>query len=226
MFQHQLIDFEPLEQITSPSGRLYVTPEGNSYPSVTTIIGSMSDKTWLNEWRERVGVEQANRTAGHSANRGTAVHLLCEKYVLNQEIDLKREMPLNKKIFFQMKDLLINVDNIYSSEARLYSDKLKVAGTVDLVGQYKGVDSIIDFKTSTGSKSREDIAGYFIQVAIYAYMFWERTGILCKQLVIMIGVEEGNSGQIYIDKTANWITEAANMCKQFHIMKEEQSGRN
>lgn len=220
MFQHKLIEFPPLEQITKPTGRLYVTPEGNSYPSVTTIIGTMSDKSWLNEWRDRVGEEQANRTAGHSANRGTAVHLLCEKYVLNQEIDLKREMPLNKKIFFQMKDLLINVDNIYSSEARLYSDKLKVAGTVDLVGQYKGVDSIIDFKTSTREKQLEDIVGYFIQVAIYAYMFWERTGILCKQLVIMIGVEEGNSGQIYIDKTANWIMQAAKMCQQYHSMKE------
>ncbi len=219
MFQHRLIEFQPLEQINSPSGRLYVTPEGNSYPSVTTIIGAMSDKTWLNEWRDRVGEEQANRTAGHSANRGTAVHLLCEKYVLNQDIDLKKEMPLNKKIFFQMKDLLINVDNIYSSEVRLYSDKLKVAGTVDLVAQYKGLDSIIDFKTSTGLKSKEDIVGYFIQVAIYAYMFWERTGILCKQLVIMIGIEEGNSGQIYIDKTANWIMQASKMCQQFHKME-------
>lgn len=217
MFKHRLIEFQPLDQINSPSGRLYVTPEGNSYPSVTTVIGSMSDKTWLNEWKERVGEEQANRTAGHSANRGTAVHLLCEKYILNQEFNLKREMPLNKKIFFQMKDLLIDVDNIYCSESRLYSDKLKVAGTVDLVGQYKGIDSIIDFKTSTTLKSREDIDNYFIQVATYSYMFWERTGILCKQLVILIGLEEGNKGQIFIDKTSNWITNASNMCKQYHL---------
>lgn len=216
MFKHELLSFPDLEQLNTENGRFYVTPEGNKYPSVTTVIGTVMDSSWLDEWIAKVGEEQAKRVSGHATSRGTAVHLLCEKYVLNQEIDLKKEMPLNKKIFSQMKILLKDVDHIYSSEKRLYSNKLKVAGTVDLVAKYKNIDSIIDFKTSTKEKLQEDIKGYFIQAAMYAYMFWEMTGIICKQLVIMIGIEEGLHGQIFIDKTTNWLSEAQNVCNEFY----------
>ena len=39
--------------------RRYVTPEGNSYPSITSILGSQP-KPGLVEWRKRVGDEEAN----------------------------------------------------------------------------------------------------------------------------------------------------------------------
>jgi len=39
--------------------RYYITPEGNEYPSITTIL-SVKNKTGLVEWRKRGGDEVAN----------------------------------------------------------------------------------------------------------------------------------------------------------------------
>ena len=42
MFKHTLIDFDELKTETSEGNRYYVTPEGNKYPSVTTVTGLAS----------------------------------------------------------------------------------------------------------------------------------------------------------------------------------------
>ena len=44
--------------------RHYQTPTGEKYPSVTTVISAMSDKSALIAWRKRVGEEEANRVSG------------------------------------------------------------------------------------------------------------------------------------------------------------------
>ena len=45
-----------LKSVTSPDGkRVYQTPSGEKYPSVTTILSARGDKSKLFEWRKRVG---------------------------------------------------------------------------------------------------------------------------------------------------------------------------
>jgi len=73
----------------------------------------------------------------------------------------------------------------------LYSDEYKVAGAVDMIAEYDGVVSVIDFKTSNSEKKEEWIENYFIQGTAYAKMFTERTGIPCSQLVIFIVPDSG-----------------------------------
>ena len=81
IFTHEKLpglDFE-LEAKTTESGRLYYTPSGKAYPSVTTVLGSMN-KDAIDAWRERVGEEEANKVSGRASRRGEALHLACEKY--------------------------------------------------------------------------------------------------------------------------------------------------
>lgn len=220
-FKLDLLDLPPIKQVTTPTHRFYVTPDGSEYPSVTTIISKMSDKSWLDDWINKVGEKEANRVTKRSSTRGTAVHRLCEQYILNRDIDLKREMPINKKLFLQLKSLLTeNVSDIRASEAGLYSDRLKAAGTVDLIGSFRNKPSVIDFKTSTNNKLEEDIEGYFIQTAIYSYMLWERTGIVCKYLVILIAIENENKPQMFIDKVSNWVDRSVNMVEGYYGKEE------
>ena len=144
------LDFE-LEAKTTESGRVYYTPSGKAYPSVTTVLGSMN-KDAIDAWRKRVGEEEANKISGKASRRGEALHLACEKYLLNEMSDLKirNMMPNIKELFFQLRpELDKNIGTIYAVEQPLYSDKLKIAGRVDCIAKWDGKISIIDFKTSS-----------------------------------------------------------------------------
>jgi genome maintenance exonuclease 1 len=216
MFINDLIELPQLVRIDGEQ-RFYQTPDGNKYPSVTTVLSEMSDKTAILKWRKRVGEEEANRVSGRATRRGTAVHTLLEKFVLNEEIDFADTMPLNKTMYNQIaKYLQQNVDNVRSSEGQLFSHKLKIAGSVDLIASYKGEPAIIDFKTSTKPKRKEWIENYFLQATMYSYMLYEMTGLYHPKLVIMIALEEDSGPQIFEEHASNWIEKATKMCREFH----------
>ena len=62
-------------------GRLYLTPDGESLPSVTTILNKTKDKAFLKKWRARVGEQKAEKIIADSAKIGTALHLYIERFV-------------------------------------------------------------------------------------------------------------------------------------------------
>ena len=192
MFNHVQISLPEVTTETINRKRFYVTPEGNKYPSITTVL-STRKKEGLFEWRKRVGNDVANYVARTSASRGTKVHHMCEDY-LNNEFDEEKHKKdfLPFCLFNQLKDqALCNLNNIYAQEAGLYSDKYKVAGRVDCVAEYKDTLSIIDFKTSTRERSDDWNENYYIQGSAYAEMFEERTKIKIDQVVILVVTEDG-----------------------------------
>ena len=192
MFNHIQISLPEVTTETINRKRFYVTPEGEKYPSITTVL-STRKKEGLFEWRKRVGNDVANYVARTSASRGTKVHHMCEDY-LNNEFDEEKHKKdfLPFCLFNQLKDqVLCNLDNIYAQEAGLYSDKYKVAGRVDCVAEYKDTLSIIDFKTSTRERSDDWNENYYIQGSAYAEMFEERTEMKIDQVVILVVTEDG-----------------------------------
>ena len=192
MFNHVQISLPEVTTETINRKRFYVTPEGEKYPSITTVL-STRKKEGLFEWRKRVGNDVANYVARTSASRGTKVHHMCEDY-LNNEFDEEKHRKdfLPFCLFNQLKDqALCNLNNIYAQEAGLYSDKYKVAGRVDCVAEYKDTLSIIDFKTSTRERSDDWNENYYIQGSAYAEMFEERTKIKIDQVVILVVTEDG-----------------------------------
>ena len=192
MFNHVQISLPEVTTETINRKRFYVTPEGEKYPSITTVLSNRK-KEGLFEWRKRVGNDVANYVARTSASRGTKVHHMCEDY-LNNEFDEEKHRKdfLPFCLFNQLKDqALCDLDNIYAQEAGLYSDKYKVAGRVDCVAEYKDTLSIIDFKTSTRERSDDWNENYYIQGSAYAEMFEERTKIKIDQVVILVVTEDG-----------------------------------
>jgi genome maintenance exonuclease 1 len=197
--------------------RQYQTPEGNIYPSVTTILGKMSDHSFLDDWAEKIGENEAEKITKRSARRGSSMHSILERYVLNQDLELHKEMPINVSLFSQIrKHLDLNLTEVYCSEGRIYSDKLKVAGSVDLVGKWKGKNAIIDFKSSGKSKKAEWVENYFLQGTLYSMAWWERTGMICNDVVILIGCEEENKAQAFEVKASDWIDKARKICCDYH----------
>jgi hypothetical protein len=208
LFEHVKLpglDFK-LEQITTESGRRYVTPEGKSYPSITTILGSYNKKA-IYEWRQRVGDEEANRVAAKASRRGTKLHNAVEKYLLNEvsETQYRMMMPDLKEMFTSIKDTLDSkVGKIYGIEQRLYSDRLEVSGTCDCIAEWDGTLSIVDWKTSNRNKEKESIENYFMQAAAYAEMFEERTGIAIENIVVAI-VVQSDAPQIFVENKYNYL---------------------
>lgn len=200
------LDFE-LEAVTTESGRTYLTPKGNRYNSITTILKPYNQHI-IENWREAVGEEVANKISGIASRRGEAVHLACEKYLLN-EMDFKFKqtmMPNIKQMFLQLKPHLDkSVGKIYAIEQPLYSDVLQVAGRVDLIAEWDGKLSIIDYKTSGKFKDANDIDNYFMQCTAYAIMFEERTGITIDHIVIAMAVESENTPQIFCREKKDYI---------------------
>ena len=147
-------DFGELIRDTRPDGtRTYKTPSGFSYPSVTTITGQATAEG-IAKWRARVGNEEANRVSARASARGTRVHQLCEDY-----LRLGEATPdiFDQEMFGSIRPLLDQIDNIHCLETPLWSDHLQVAGTVDCIGEFQGRLSVIDFKTASKPKDREDI---------------------------------------------------------------------
>ena len=189
-------DFEcPTIQIIDGK-RFYVTPDGNAYPSITTIL-SLQDKPGLKKWREDVGEKEAKRISRESMRIGTAVHQMCEFYLCNYIVKLDKEEKVIRDTFNRIRFLLGNINNIVGTEIALYSDVLRVAGTADCIAEYNGVPSIIDFKTSRKPKKEVWIDDYYMQTFAYKLMFEEMTGIEIKQVVILIACVDQFDVQVF-----------------------------
>lgn len=199
-FQHIKHDIDKLVRVDSESGRVYQTASGKSYPSVTSVLGLLG-KSEILAWRARVGEEEANRVSARAARRGTAIHSLCEDYLLNKEVN---PGPFDLDTFKSIQPFLNRINNVHCLETQLYSDYLQVAGTVDCIAEFDGKMSIIDFKTSKRVKTRDDIYGYFMQTAAYAVMFEERTGIPVGRLVILMAVDD-EQPLLFVEKRDDWI---------------------
>ena len=189
-------DFEVPEIQIIDGKRFYVTPEGNFYPSITTVL-SLQDKPGLKKWREDVGEKEAKRISKESMRIGTAVHQMAEFYLSNYIIKLKNEDKKIVDTFNRLRFLLGNINNIVGNEVALYSDLLRVAGTADCIAEYNGVPSVIDFKTSRKPKKEVWIDDYYMQTFAYKLMFEEMTGIEIKQLVILVACIDQFDVQVF-----------------------------
>ena len=212
-FTHIEHDIPKLQRITDTDGsRKYQTPDGNAYPSVTTVTGLLNKKAIM-EWRKRVGSKVANEISGRAARRGTRIHNLCEDYLSNKEIDIDM---FDQDMWQSFHKILDRIDNIHALETPLYSDHLRVAGTVDCIAEFDGRLSVIDFKTSKRKKSLQEIANYFMQCSAYAVAFEERTKIPISNLVILMAVDDEDP-IIFSQKRDDYIDQFIELRKTFDM---------
>jgi len=185
----------PLERIhlekAEIDGERYYQCGDEFFLSITTLLSKQIEKQKaLDKWRKRIGYENARKKTQDAAERGDKFHKNAEIYLQNEEGLFHTDFS-SRSLFFKARPFINNIDNILAQEYPLYSKTLKIAGTVDLVADYKNEQSIIDFKTSGKEKKREWIEDYFIQTTAYSYMIEELYNIVIKRLTILIVCEEG-----------------------------------
>ena len=203
-FIHEKIDigYDDLVATTTSSGRTYNDPDGNSYPSITTVLSILNEES-IAAWRKKVGDEVANKVSTQASGRGTLVHEIVEKYLKNESTN--DYLPHIRQSLENLRPILdSSIGRIFGLETPLFSRHLGMAGRVDCVAEFEGVPSIIDFKTSRRPKTKDKIPNYFAQMSGYAVMFEERTGMPIVNTVIIMDVD-GSQPIVFKEHRDNYI---------------------
>jgi hypothetical protein len=169
--------------------RYYLTPGGEHFPGVTTILGSTKSaqtEKALTAWRARVGVEEAKEITRRAAERGTALHAAIEATLLNQPVIVE---DIAKPYYLSMLPILPRVSNIQLIEGMLWHPA-GFAGSVDCVAYYNGEISVIDWKTSDKPKRPNWIDDYFLQCSAYCAAVNRLYDTRIGRIVVVIAVPE------------------------------------
>jgi genome maintenance exonuclease 1 len=204
--------------------RYYKTPTA-AYPSVTSVISFVNGHKFV-EWRKRVGNEEANRKTKHATTRGTKLHRVFEVYLQNGDYQALAEYktPLIEMMFKAAKFYVdTRLDNIYQQETPMFSDKLCLAGTVDLICEVDGELAIVDFKTSAKEKPEEWLEDYFVQLSAYWAMFSEKTGIVPRKLVVFLVGENGDVQIVERKNIMHYLTTLQDYASKFIQHRDAQS---
>lgn len=175
--------------------RVYKTPDGESLPSVTTILSATKDMTHLNEWKNRVGHAKAQQITTEAAGVGTGLHANLERFLCGMQ-----RQPGNNPVHVKanaMADVIIEnglkaVDEVWAIEQSLYFPGL-YSGTTDLVGMYKGQPAIMDYKQTNKPKKAEWVEDYYLQLMAYTLAHNEVYGTDIREGHIFM-VSRGNDG--------------------------------
>ena len=197
-------------------GHWYQTKFDNVYPSISTILSATSTedkKNGLKNWKANEPAHEY--ITKQSQHIGTQSHKIIEDYLSNnlslEEFDL---LPIAH--FNNLKPFLENISDVTCIEQRMYSDKLKVAGTSDLIAYYNGELSIIDYKTKRKPQIDDYMYEYYLQTTCYAQMFHEVTGQKINQIVILVSSEK-NTRQEFIKTCDNYIEPMNERIKNYYL---------
>ena len=198
--------------------RFYLLPSGKYVPSVTTMLGHFKKQS-IQEWRDRVGHEQADKIRNRASTRGTKFHNLLEKYLCNESVNIITEslMPDMKQAFNDIKSTVDRIDNIHYLEKPLYSDKMRLAGRTDVIGEFDGILSVIDFKTSSKPKTEKMIEDYFLQSTCYSLMYEERVGIPIDQIVILMSTDGQKEPQVFVKDKEQYVEKLCDKILKFYL---------
>lgn len=185
-------DYKSISRTTIEGKRHYSLPDGNNVPSVTTILDRTKPaekKQALENWKKRVGEQQAQKIVTEAANRGTRMHTYLEHYIKHDDMKPLPSNPFAQPSWFMAAEVIlkgmVHVDEIWGSEVNLYYSGL-YAGTTDCVGVWKGKPAIMDFKQTNKPKKEEWIEDYFMQLVAYGEAHNEIYGTKIQDGVIMM----------------------------------------
>ena len=173
-------------RITDHGTRVY-NIAGYKLPSVTTILAQTKDKTYLNDWRNKIGHEEAERIFNLSSKRGTAMHKFLEKHIQGTGYEDLTDIGVQAKPMAQkiIEVGFTPIEHYFGCEVMLHYPGL-YAGSTDLVCEHNGLETIADFKQSNKPNREEWIDDYKLQIAAYAMAHDYVYGSQIRQGIIMV----------------------------------------
>ena len=199
---------------TSVNGkRAYQTADG-TYPSITQVLSSVVPPGIL-EWRKSVGDDVANYVMRVAAKRGRGVHSMLRQQLTGSPIHgMVAEYGLLESALYRlMQPAVQRIDDIRGIEIPVYSSKLCVAGMADVIADFDGIPSVVDWKTAT--RLYDEInKSYILQATFYAVAWEELTGEKLDQIVIVVASEQGLV-QVFKDKPSDHVRELRKVIREY-----------
>lgn len=157
--------YKHYNRFSDTTGRKYLV-DNIKVPSVTTILSATKDKRFLDNWRRKVGDEEANRIMHQASTIGTEMHKVLEYYLTGQ--GYFNMMDEGTKPRMMAKTILNNLkmSEVWGNEISL-EYKNQFAGTADLVAVAYDKPSIVDFKQSNKLKREDWVEDYKLQLGAY-----------------------------------------------------------
>ena len=170
----------------------HYTIGGKQYARVTHILKlteSPKSRKKLNDWKNRIGSEESQGISQSARTRGTAMHSLCEAYLLGRTLPVVHESGY--PFWESIQGAIARISNVKALEQRICHPELMYAGTYDCFADFDDTQNvIIDFKTSGKPKRCEWITDYFLQCAAYAGAIYASTGERVNGAAVLIALPD------------------------------------
>lgn len=158
--------YKKYNRFTDIHERKYLVDEVK-VPSVTTVLSKTKDNKFLEQWKKRVGEEEAARIVKQASAVGTEMHYVLEMLLSGQGyLNLSEE---GKKPRMMAQIILQNLHpltEVWGNEISL-AYKQEYAGTTDCIALHNDKPTIIDFKQSNKPKREEWVEDYKLQLGAY-----------------------------------------------------------
>ena len=195
---------------------------GKTYPRLSQVVEQVPNIA-LREWKRRVGEEEAARISEETSEWGTAVHAITLYSDISDNAKLYQCLDGNRDLLIPLLSwdcwVIEFVNKWIAREKIVWSDRLRVAGTIDGVGELKGDKclSLCDIKTGP----LYDEMG--IRLYGYRLMWNERNPRKKVTRCLAVSLPRKNPGEIkvkeYIDNNKNrYEARFIELCKDFHTL--------
>ncbi len=197
--------------------------DGRRYTRLSHVVEGTKHNEGLDQWRKRVGKEEADRVVGEAADYGTCVHEMTmfhdreEWPALDQTLGGNPWLAPHYASYVDWKKEY--VVRFILVETIVWSTKMRVAGTIDRTAIMKGdkKPSIVDLKTG----SLSDEVG--VRLAGYRLMHNERCkawGMKPVDRIIALHMPRKNPGHIkakdYTDRVELYEREFKERAKEYN----------
>lgn len=144
----------------------YLSPNGEYYPSVTSVLQTINKGYGYEEWLKSVGhnskiiVEKAQKS-------GSKIHDAIERFLLGNKLE---PLEFDEDEWVKMCNFANWANGldleVIETETELFSENMRIAGTADLVCRINGTVYLIDYKSGNNIYSTSHL-----QVGAYVGMW-------------------------------------------------------
>lgn len=190
----QLLPCLHAKQIRQNGNQYYIDAKGDRLPSVTTILNAtkpQEDRDRLANWRQRVGVTEANKISGNASRRGTQTHKQIQRYLLGEDAPC----PDASRLYWEsIEPVLQEINTVKLIEGPVFHYELSYAGRVDCVASYKGIPCVCEWKTADKPKgSIERLYEYPLQLTAYlgaVNQYYKDYGVKLDHALLVVAIPE------------------------------------
>ncbi|HSM80658.1 MAG TPA: PD-(D/E)XK nuclease family protein [Nodosilinea sp.] len=140
--------------------------EGRYYPGVTTVLSATKPpeaREALQRWRQRVGVDEAQRISGKASSAGTRLHKQIAAHLNGDPVEISADLA---GYWASVQPVLAQVEEVWLVEGAVWHDAGFV-GFPDALVVVNGELHLCDWKTALRPKQPHWLGDYFLQIAAY-----------------------------------------------------------